>query len=91
MYNTCLTYVMVSDVIPPLQAKHRVNMFRQDIPEMVCWSERPSFACSSNNKNVLHEGISRRHSILNKEMLFCKTLVIDLLTAMRHRICMFFK
>ena len=78
---------MVSDVIPPLQAKHRVNMFRQDIPEMVCWSERPSFACSSNNKNVLHEGISRRHSILNKEMLFfCKTLVIDLLAATMDRI-----
>jgi len=38
-------------------------------------------ACFLNNKNVLHEGISLRHSILNKEMLFCKTPVIDLLTA----------
>jgi len=82
---------MVSDVIPPLHAKQRVSMFRQDIPDMVCWSERPSFACFSNNKNVLYGGISHRHSILNKEMLFCKTLVIDRLTAMMDRICMFFK
>ena len=72
---------MVSDVIP-VTSKYRVNMFRQDTPNMVCWS---------NNKNVRHDGISLRHSILRKEMLFCKTLVIDLLTAMMDRICMFFK
>ena len=70
----------------PLHAKHRVNMFRQDTPNMVCRSKRLLFACFSNNKNVRYDGISLRHSILYKEMLFCKTPVIDLLTAMMDRI-----
>ena len=69
-----------------LHAKRRVNMFRQDTPNMVCRSKRLPFACFSNNKNAWHDGISLRHSILYKEMLFCKTPVIDLLTAMMDRI-----
>ena len=43
-------------------------------------------ACFSNNENAWHVGISLRHSVLYKAMLFCKTSVIDLLTAMMDRI-----
>ena len=45
-----------------------------------------TIACFSNKKNAWQVGISLRHSILYKEMLFCKTPVIDLLTAMTDRI-----
>ena len=77
-----VSHVMASDVIPVtcktsckyVYARHsRYGMLIKET------------ACFSNNKNVLHEGISLRHSILNKEML------IDQLTATRDRICMFFK
>jgi len=44
-----------------------------------------TIACFSN-KNAWQVGISLRHSILCKEMLFCKTSVIDMLTAMMDRI-----
>jgi hypothetical protein len=69
-----------------LHAKRSVNMFRQDTPNMVCRSKRLPFACFSNNKNAWQVGISLRHSILYKEMLVCKTPVIDLLTATMDRI-----
>ena len=80
LYNTCLTHVIASDVIPV--TRKTSCKYGMLITET---------ACFLNNKNVLYEGISLRHSILNKEMFFCKTPVIDQLTAKRDRIYMFFK
>ena len=73
MWNACLTQFMASDVIPVIcktwckyvYARHsRYGMLIKGT------------ACFSNNKNVLREGISLRHSILNKEMLFVRRLLL---------------
>jgi len=73
MWNACLTHFMAS-VVTPVTCKTSCKYVyaRQSRYGMLI----KETACFSNNKNVLREGISLTPSILNKEMLFVRRLLL---------------